>query len=254
LVTGAGQGLGRAIAERLGAAGAVVVVNDIDAGRVAATVDAIVAAGGHAFAAPGDIAIEDDVERCVTTAEREHGPLSFACNNAVPPVYLQPVDHFDVAYAQQLVGVALVGTALCLKHEVRAMRRGGGGSIVSISSTAHVRGQAGATLYAACKAGIEAMSRVVANEVGPDGIRVNAVQAGGMTTPALLEAMGSSHDMKERMEAAVPLRHIADPEEVADVVIFLASDLSRYMTGSTVVVDGGGLLHPSRLPAGADAS
>jgi NAD(P)-dependent dehydrogenase (short-subunit alcohol dehydrogenase family) len=252
LVTGAGQGLGRAVAERLAAAGAVVVVNDIDEGRAGATVEAITAAGGIALAAPGDVAVEDDVERCVSVAEAEHGPLDFACNNAVPAVRLQPVDQLDLSYMQRLVAVALVGTALCLKHEVRAMRRGGGGSIVSISSTAQLRGQAGATVYAGCKAGIEAMTRVAANEVGPDGIRVNAVRAGGMLTPALLEAMGGSPTIKQHMEAAVPLRRVAEPDEVADVVLFLTSDLSRYVTGSVVTADGGGLLHPSRLPTTAE--
>ena len=254
LVTGAGQGLGRAIAHRLASAGAVVVVNDIDESRVAATVSAIAAAGGTAVAAPGDIAVEADVERCVLAAEAEHGPVNFACNNAIPAVRLQPVDQLDLAYAQQLVAVAMLGTALCIKHEVRAMRRGCGGAIVNISSTAHIRGQAGATLYAGCKAGIEAMTRVAANEAGPDGIRVNAVQAGGMLTPALLEAMSGSPTIKEHMEAAVPLRYVAEPEEVADVVLFLVSDLSRYMTGSVVTADGGGLLHPSRLPITTDAS
>jgi NAD(P)-dependent dehydrogenase (short-subunit alcohol dehydrogenase family) len=254
LVTGAGQGLGRAIAERLASAGAVVVVNDVDGARVASTVDAIVSTGGAALAAPGDIAIEEDVERCVLAAEAEHGPLSFACNNAIPAIRLQPVDQIDLAYAQQLVAVAMLGTALCIKHEVRAMRRGGGGSIVSISSTAHVRGQAGATIYAGCKAGIEAMTRVVANEAGPDGIRVNAVQAGGMLTPALLDAMGASPAIRQQMEAAVPLRRVAQPDEVADAVLFLVSDLSRYVTGSVLTADGGGLLHPSRLPSSSEAN
>jgi 3-oxoacyl-[acyl-carrier protein] reductase len=252
LVTGAGQGLGRAIASRCGSAGAGVVVNDINTESGAATAQLIVERGGRAIFCAGDISLERDVERVVSRAVEEFGALDLACNNAVPEVRLEPLDEFDVDYARHLISVALLGTAICLKHQLSAMRAGDGGSIVNISSTAHLRGQVSTGIYAGCKAGIEAMTRVAANEHGPKGIRVNAIRAGGMLTPALREVIGDSPAVRAQMEANVPLRRIAEPEDVADVALFLLSDLARNITGSVVTADGGGLLHTSSIPGRDD--
>jgi NAD(P)-dependent dehydrogenase (short-subunit alcohol dehydrogenase family) len=247
LVTGGGQGLGRAIALTFAAAGANVVVNDINPKTAAETVALIVDAGGSAIACGGDISVEADVEAMVSSVRDEFGALNFACNNAIPAVRMESLDSFEVDYARDLISVVLLGTAICLKHELVSMAAGGGGSVVNISSTAHLRGQVGTGIYAACKAGIEAMTRVAANENGPRGIRVNAVRAGGMLTPALRSLIGSSPAIQQQMEAALPLRYVAEPDDVADVAMFLASDLARYVTGAAVTADGGGLLHVSSM-------
>ena len=246
LVTGAAQGLGRAIAVRLAAAGAKVVVNDINAAGADETVALITASGGTAAVCAGDISLEDDVVRMVGLVAAEFGTIDFACNSAIPAVEMQRIEDLDQTYARKLADVILVGTALCMKHELRAMKDRGG-AVVNISSTAHLRGQENTGFYAGCKAGIEALTRVAANESGAFGIRVNAVRAGAMLTPALRQLLDADEGVRERVERGVPLGRIAEPEEIAGVVTFLFSDLASYLTGSVITADGGGLLHGSSL-------
>ena len=242
VVTGAGRGLGRAIALRLAASGAQVVVNDIDPQTAERTAREIVDAGGTAHPVVADISVESDVESLIAAAVQTYGRLDIACNNAVPEVQIGEMSQLSFDVAQGLMSVALLGTAMCIKHEVLAMQAHGG-AIVNISSTASVRGQKRTGFYAACKAGIEAMTRVAANENGHRGIRVNAIQAGGMLTPALTELFLLSEERRREFGARIPLGRLADPEEVADVALFLVSDLARYMTGAVVTADGGGVLH-----------
>jgi NAD(P)-dependent dehydrogenase (short-subunit alcohol dehydrogenase family) len=226
---------------RLAGAGASVVVNDIDPETAARTAGEINATGGSAHPVVADISVERDVESLVAAAIDRYGRLDLACNNAVPEVHIGEMSQLDVEVARALMSVALLGTAICLKHELAAMQHGG--AIVNISSTASVRGQKRTGFYAACKAGIEAMTRVAANENGPKSIRVNAIQSGGMLTPALTEMFLQDEARRHELEARVPLGRIAEPEEVADVALFLLSDLARYVTGAVVAADGGGLLH-----------
>jgi 3-oxoacyl-[acyl-carrier protein] reductase len=242
IVTGAGRGLGKAIALRLSAAGANVVVNDIDPDTAARTAEEIRSRGGVARVAVADIGDERAVETMVATATNEYGRLDLACNNALPEIQLSELSELDVEYSRSLMSVALLGTAICLKHEILAMQSHGG-AIVNISSTASVRGQKKTGFYAACKAGIEAMTRVAANENARKGLRINAIQAGGMLTPALTEMFLQSEERRRQMSERVPLGRLADPEDVADVALFLLSDLARYVTGAVVAADGGGLLH-----------
>jgi NAD(P)-dependent dehydrogenase (short-subunit alcohol dehydrogenase family) len=250
LVTGAGRGLGRAVALTLAAAGARVAVNDIDATAAEETVDLLVAAGATAVAIAGDVSVEADVARGVAATVERFGTLDFACNNAIGQVPQQLVAEIDIDDARRMIDVALLGTALCLKHELQAMRSAGtGGAVVNVSSTAHRRGQVGTGMYSACKAGIEALTRVAANESGSAGIRVNAVAAGAMLTPAFLEVLEEAPGARARVESGIPLGRIAEPSEVADAVMFLCSDLARFTTGDVITVDGGGLLHISGLAA-----
>jgi NAD(P)-dependent dehydrogenase (short-subunit alcohol dehydrogenase family) len=210
-------------------------------------------AGGRAIAAVGDISVEAEVERLVALTVERLGACDFACNNAVGMVQHQLMHQIQLESARAMVDVVLLGTAMCLKHEILAMRsQGNGGSIVNVSSTAQHRGQTRTGVYGACKAGIEAFTRVAANENGAYGIRVNAVAPGGMLTPAFLAVLDELPGARARVEAAVPLGRIAEPEEVADTVTFLCSDLSRFVTGTVLVVDGGGLLHASSLEPSDD--
>jgi NAD(P)-dependent dehydrogenase (short-subunit alcohol dehydrogenase family) len=247
LVTGAGRGLGEAIAHTLAAAGANVVVNDIDEVSATAVVDAIVAGGGSAVACIGDVSNEDDVVAMVGAVSSHFGRIDFACNNAIPGVQMQPIVDLELGYARTLLDVILLGTALCMKHELSAMAGHGGGAVVNITSTAHLRGQVDTGMYGACKAGIEALTRVGANESGVHGIRVNAVRAGGMMTPALRAYLDADDRARSRVVGGIPLGRVAEPAEVASVVAFLCSDMASYMTGAVVTADGGGLLHASGL-------
>ena len=253
LVTGAGRGLGRAIAQAFAGAGCRVAVLDVDRDTAHETTELLRAAGADAIAMGVDIGVEQEVQDALGAVVEHFGRLDVACNNAVGLVDTQMLHEFDVDDARRMIDVALLGTALCLKHELVTMRAGGGGAIVNIVSTAPHRGQRGNGIYGACKAGIEALTRVAANENGAAGIRVNAVAAGAMLTPALQEILDAVPGSQQQIEAKVPVRHIADPAEVADTVLFLASDLARYVTGAVLFADGGGILHGSAFetpPAG----
>ena len=245
LVTGAGRGLGRALAQSFAAAGCRVAALDVDPDTADETAELVTATGAEAIAVGVDIGVETEVRRAVASVVEHFGALDVAVNNAVGPVDHQMLHEFDFDDARRMIDVALLGTALCIKHELVAMREGRGGAIVNVASTAPHRGQRGNGIYGACKVGIEALTRVAANENGSAGIRVNAVAAGAMLTPALQELLDAVPGSQARIEATVPLRHVADPAEVADAALFLASDLARYVTGTVLFADGGGILHGS---------
>ena len=246
IVTGAGRGLGRAIALCLARSGAQVAVFDIDAATAQETAQLVEDSGSKAIAVPVDISVEEDVEQGIAAAVDAFGQLSFACNNAVGEVVREPLVEMTLDVTRRMVDIALVGTALCLKHELRHLLQGvGDRSIVNISSTAPLRGENGCGIYAACKAGIEGMTRVAANESGSNGVRVNALACGGMLTPALEAWLDSMPGSRELVESRLALGRIAPPEDVADSALFLCSSLARYITGTTLIADGGGMLHTS---------
>ena len=252
LVTGSGRGLGRAIAQAFAAAGCRVAVLDVDRETAEETAELLRASGSDAVAVGVDIGVEREVQEAVSVVVDRFGRLDVACNNAVGLVDTQMLHEFDVDDARRMIDVALLGTALCLKHELAVMREGDGGAIVNIVSTAPHRGQRGNGIYGACKVGIEALTRVAANENGPVGIRVNAVAAGAMLTPALQQILDAVPGSQQQIERTVPVRHIADPSEVADAALFLVSDLARYVTGAVLFADGGGILHGSAFESSSE--
>jgi len=228
-------------------------VLDVDRDTAQETTELLTANGADAVAIGVDIGVEREVQEAVGAVVERFGRVDVACNNAVGPVDTQMLHEFDLDDARRMIDVALLGTALCLKHELVAMRERDGGAIVNIVSTAPHRGQRGNGIYGACKVGIEALTRVAANENGPAGIRVNAIAAGAMLTPALQEILDAVPGSQQRIENTVPVRHIADPAEVADAALFLASDLSRYVTGAVLFADGGGILHGSAFEAPSES-
>jgi NAD(P)-dependent dehydrogenase (short-subunit alcohol dehydrogenase family) len=247
LVTGAGRGLGRAVAIAFAGAGCRLGVLDVDDTTVRDTAAVIADMGCEAVPITADVSVEGDVQRAVATVVEAFGTFDVACNNAVGPVDFEPIEQFDVGRARAMIDVALLGTALCMKHEIRAMRRSDRSAIVNITSTAPHRGQRGNGIYGACKLGIEGLTRVAANEAADGGVRVNAVCAGAMLTPALRDALDAAPGSQEHVAAGIPLGRIAEPEEVADTALFLCSDLARYVTGAILLADGGGLLHGGAL-------
>jgi 3-oxoacyl-[acyl-carrier protein] reductase len=236
LVTGAGRGIGREIALTLAAAGAAVAVNDYsgeDACRaVAAEIEAL---GVGAISVMGDVGDEQSVATIVDRVEAELGPLGIVVNNAGITrdnvVMLMSPDEFD-----GVIRTHLRGTFLVSKAAARKMLRRREGAIVNISSVVGRRGNAGQANYAAAKAGIIGLTKSLAKELGARAIRVNAVAPGYIDT-AMTQALAD--DVKQVIVANTPLRHIGQPSDVANAVLFLASPLSRYITGCTLPVDGG---------------
>lgn len=238
IVTGAARGLGAGIAARLAAAGASVVVNH-RSGDAGAVVAAIREAGGRAVAVRADVADADGPRELVRRCLEVFGHVDVLVNNAgVQPVASLP----DIPDGQweAVLAANLSGAGRCVQESARVM--GPGASIVNVASIEGLQPQAGHAHYGASKAGLLALTRAAAHELGPRGIRVNAV------APGLVWRQGLDRDWPEgvtRWEAAAPLGRVGHPDDVADAVLFLASAGARWVTGATLVVDGGVAAVPS---------
>lgn len=245
-VTGSGNGIGRAIAVALAAAGAHVMVSDVLEDDGEATARSIRDAGGSAAFVAADVSQVEDSSGLVEATLKTFGGLDILVNNAgigggqARLHELEP-DDFD-----RVIDVNLRGTFLCSKYALAHFLTVGGGSIVNIASTYGLIGAPKAPAYCASKGGIINLTRQLAVDYGPDGIRVNAICPGyidtglgrrrGRLTPAQIE---SATTVREKAAGMQPLGRQAQPSEVAKVALFLASDDSSFMTGSIVPVDGG---------------
>ena len=240
LVTGAGHGIGRAVAARFGREGARVVVNDV-ALSADDSAEAIAAAGGEAIGVVADVSKKADVDRLCDTALERFGDINVLVNCAG---LVNESRHFfegDEPWWDRVLDVNLKGVYLCSDRAARLMARRNGGSIISMSSGGATRAHRGNVAYDASKGGIEAFTRAAALDLAPYGIRVNAVAPGSiLTTPV------SEQDQRERGKT-IPLGRMGTPEDIADATVFLASHDARYITGQMLVVDGG-LLAQQRSP------
>ncbi|MEO3783733.1 3-oxoacyl-ACP reductase FabG [Actinocorallia sp. B10E7] len=235
IITGAAQGIGLAIAKVFAGAGARLVVADIDEKAAAEAVKELAASGATALAVRCDVTHEDDVEAMVQACATEFGSVDVLVNNAgiTRDATLRKM---TAEQFRQVMDVHLFGTWLGMKYASLKMREQGGGSIVNISSISGKVGLVGQTNYSAAKAGIVGMTKAGAKELAHLGVRVNAIQPGLVRT-AMTEALRP--DIWAEKLAGVPMGRAAEPEEVGRVALFLASDLSSYMTGTVLEVTGG---------------
>lgn len=240
IVTGAGRGMGRAVAKRLATGGAVVVVNDLqlaDAQRVA---DELKASGSEALAAEGDVTILSDVQRVIGEAVDAFGAVHILINNAG---VLRPTPVIDIEEDEWdfVVGVNLKGTYLCSRAVLPSMRRQGWGRIVNFSSTAGKNvSTVGGAHYTAAKAGILGFTRHLAKEEAGYGITVNSVCPGLIDTEMVRDTV--SDERADAYAASFPIQRLGQPEEVAELVAFLASDRASYITGASLDINGGDLM------------
>jgi 3-oxoacyl-[acyl-carrier protein] reductase len=232
VVTGAGQGIGLEIARTLLSHGARVQVVDLDGARAETAAEQL---GDGARAMACDVTDERDVAAVVAAAVTSFGGLDVFVNNAGitrdASLKRMTVEDFDA-----VVTVHLRGTWLGVRAASAVMREAGRGSIVNISSMSGKVGNPGQTNYSAAKAGIVGMTKAAAKELAHHGVRVNAVQPGLVRTP-MTAAM--TPEAFAATEATIPMRRAGEPEEIANVVAFLASDLASYMTGAVLEVSGG---------------
>ncbi|MQA03261.1 MAG: SDR family oxidoreductase [Streptosporangiales bacterium] len=232
-VSGAGRGIGAAVALRLADGGAAVVVNDRDPQAAAATVAAVEAAGGTALAATGDVSRTDEAARCVAVAQREFGRLDYAYNNAAVPGVIAPTADYPAATFWRVMQVNLGGVLGCLQAEVQSMRETGGGSIVNAVSAAVAGGVAGSAAYAASKHAVVGLTKSAALDHAADDVRVNAVAPGLVDT-------GFVRDIDQaRFADAHPVGRRARTEEIAAAVCWLLTDSASFVTGTVLAVDGG---------------
>ncbi len=240
VITGGASGIGRATARRMAEEGAAVAVIDIN-GDAASDVAAEI--GGRSFVA--DVTDPDGLRDAVDGAAGAMGGITILYNNAgIGSV--SPLHQWDPAEWNRLVAVNLTGVYLGFRAAIPHMITSGGGSVVSTASISGTRPAAGEAPYSAAKAGVAAITASAALEYGPD-IRVNSVSPGMIVTALTEPLLAFLPHEQERFNRTTPLGRVGQPEDIADVVVFLCSDLARFITGQNIVVDGGMTLHGSGI-------
>ena len=233
IVTGAAKGIGEAIALRYGVEGAKVVVADVNEEGMNSVAAAINAAGGTAMAVKTDVSSEEEVSALFDAVMEAYGRVDVLVNNAG---LISPMKHFleaDKAWWDMIIGVNLTGTFLCCHKAAFIMAKQGSGSIINMSSGGATKAHRAFVAYDATKGGIEAMTRALALDLGPYGVRINFL------VPGSIDTTGMGLEDRKLRGVNVPLERIGVPEDMTGGAVFLASDDSSYVTGDSVVIDGG---------------
>ena len=242
VITGAGSGIGATCAGIFADNGARVVVADRDSHSGEEVAASIRDSGGEASFQPCDVTDEASVAEMVGFAVRKYGRLDGAMNNAGIEMRNKPIHELTAADIDAVLGVDLVGIFYCMKHQFLAMKESGGGSIVNTASAAGVRGQVNASDYVAAKHGVVGLTRAGACDGGPLGIRVNAICPGLIMTPMAKDRLMNDPVFSQALDG-LRQRHVigrfGETHEVANAAMFLLSDLSSFITGSPMLVDGG---------------
>ena len=240
IVTGAGNGIGRAIAEAFAAAGAGVCCADLDRAAAAATADGILSAGGAAFAERVDVSDGDQAQAIVAAAAGRFGALHILVNNAAVFPPKASIAELRIDDWERALAVNIGGAFHMSRHAISHLKAAGSGSIIHIASQMAQVGSAGDAAYCATKAALLGLAKAMALDHAKDGIRVNTLSPGGVATRQLaLEFGGLEQAEREWGQAMHPIGRLGRSEEIARAALFLASDQSSFMTGADLLVDGG---------------
>lgn len=238
LITGAAAGIGRATALKFAEEGAILVLSDVNVEGGQETLKLMQKAGGKAIFVAADVSKSDDVAHLMSEVVKTYGRLDCACNVAgilggMAPLADQSDDDFD-----RVIAVNQRGTFLCLKAEINQMLKNGGGAIASVASIAGLVGSANISPYVASKHAVTGLTKSAALEYAQQGIRVNAVCPGGIDTD-MVDSFVSEEFPKESLGDMHPIGRIGEPQEVAELMVWLCSDRASFVTGAVIPVDGG---------------
>lgn len=237
IVTGAGSGFGRAMAETFAREGARVAVVDIDGRAAGAVADVI---GPNAVPITCDVAIRDEVAAAIDATRAAFGSIDILVNNAGTSHVNKPLLEIGEREFDRVIAVNVKGIFLFCQAVVPEFRRNGGGVIINIGSTAGLRPRPGLACYNASKGAVHVMSKTLAVELAPDRIRVCTIAPVAGETPLLSAFMGGdTQELRDKFIATIPLGRLSTPQDVANCALFLASDEAEFITGNVVEVDGG---------------
>lgn len=237
VITGAGGDIGKAIADRFSEEGAIVIASDIDLDAGKSTIESLVENGAEAQFIQTDITNSTDVEALMKKVKEQYGRIDILCNNAGVNSDEKKLPDVSFEEWQQVVDVNMTGVFLGMKYAIPHMNSGS--SIVNVASIAGIKGQKLVAAYSASKSSVIALTKTAATEFGRQNIRVNAV-APGIIDTKMVDSWRAL-DKWEILSTANALRRIGQPKELANAILFLASDESSYITGETIVIDGGTL-------------
>lgn len=238
VVTGGASGIGRTTCQFYAGDGAQVVVSDVDRAKGEETVQMIKEAGGEATFIRADVSDPEDCQALVDLTVEKYGRLDIAFNNAGIGGEQNPIADYSIEGWQQLIGVNLSGVFYCMKYEIPAMLNVGGGAIVNMASILGRVAFANSPAYVTSKHGVVGLTQNAAVEYGQQGIRVNAVGPGFIRTP-LIADIEADEQIRDMLISLHPIGRLGEPEEVAELVIWLSSEKASFVTGAYYAVDGG---------------
>jgi NAD(P)-dependent dehydrogenase (short-subunit alcohol dehydrogenase family) len=239
VMTGGASGIGRAAAIALAREGAAIAIGDVDHDRATETAHLIEQEGGRVAVIACDVGRPEQIDRLVADATRAFGAPDIVFGNA-GVMAVASLEDLSLEQFERHLAVNLTANFVLAKATVASLRRRGGGSMIFTASVGGLRGSAGSPAYNASKGGLVNLTRSLADELGPDGIRVNCICPGWVETPFNDPFWAHAPaGAKEEITRRIPLRRQASPDEICPVVVFLASDAARYVTGHALIVDGG---------------
>ncbi len=247
LVMGGGAGTGRATVLAFGAAGYRVVIADINTKGGAETLSQLQKAGSEGLFVQADMARLEDIERVLGVTRETYGGLHAVSNNAALGTANKPFTEMSEADWDGCMDVALKGVWRAMKLQLPLIEASGGGAIVNIASVSGIRGEAHQSVYATAKGGVLTLSKAAAVEYAKRGVRVNTVCPGGINTGGMQSYLKNMPEMKDKVMGVHAMGRLAEPEEIADAVIYLCSEQASYITGHDLVVDGGVMVRSNVL-------